>query len=343
MNNNYLIIAVVCFFLALSSCTPAENEYPGTEYMPDMGHSIAYEANHYDYYYYNTWGTEGEYYKMAQPRKPVNGTIARGFAGVVNTKSPAEKSTAMNKLSGQYNYNAISIPVNGNVPYYYEDSDDGRNLATAELIDNPYPITDAGLERGKELYDIFCGICHGKKGDGNGYLVAEENANAVYPAQPAILINDEFTAASNGRLYHAIMYGKNVMGGYADKISYEERWQVVHYIRSLQAKDRKLVYAEEGNSLNTVDVPAFRLPKNAMASKVKTTYMEDYDPGMSKGGGDHGHGGGHGDGHGGSHGDGSGHGDAGHGESHGGDHGETQDHHDGGEHQSDDGHDHGGH
>ena len=41
------------------------------------------------------------------------------------------------------------------------------------------------------------------------------------------------------------MYGKNVMGSYKDKISYEERWQVIHYIRSLQAKDKKLEYSEQ--------------------------------------------------------------------------------------------------
>ncbi len=62
-------------------------------------------------------------------------------------------------------------------------------------------------------------------------------------------------AASNGRYYFAIMHGKNVMGGYADKISYEERWQVIHYIRSLQAKDKKLVYNEKENTLNEIDVP----------------------------------------------------------------------------------------
>ncbi len=264
MNNKFLIVAIVCAVLIFSACSSADQNFPGSEYMPDMGHSIAYEANYYDYYYYNTWGTDKEYYKSAQPRKPVAGTIARGYAGVV-AKSPHDMEAAMAKLTGQSSPNSISIPVNGSVPYYYADTEEERTRATAEIISNPYPITDAGLEKGKELYDIYCGICHGKKGDGNGYLVAEENLNAVYPAQPAILTNDEFTAASNGRFYHAIMHGKNVMGGYADKISYEERWQVIHYIRSLQMKDRKLVYGEEGNSLNNVDIPAFRLPKKPVA------------------------------------------------------------------------------
>jgi hypothetical protein len=46
------------------------------------------------------------------------------------------------------------------------------------------------------------------------------------------------------------------MGAYADKLSYEERWQVIHYIRSLQAKDAKLAYNQLENTLNYVDKPA---------------------------------------------------------------------------------------
>jgi len=51
------------------------------------------------------------------------------------------------------------------------------------------------------------------------------------------------------------MHGKNVMGGYADKISYEERWQVIHYIRALQAAEHKKTYSETENTLNNSAVP----------------------------------------------------------------------------------------
>ena len=46
------------------------------------------------------------------------------------------------------------------------------------------------------------------------------------------------------------------MGSYKDKLSYEERWQVIHYIRSLQAKELKLEYNQLVNTLNSVDRPA---------------------------------------------------------------------------------------
>ncbi|MEL6923911.1 MAG: c-type cytochrome, partial [Bacteroidota bacterium] len=187
-------------------------------------------------------GSEDEYYKYAQPRKPVGGTVARGYAGIASAQSTEEAMATMQMLDGESSHNAISVPVNGSVPYYYGDTDDERARATAEIINNPFPITDEGIARGKELYKTFCAICHGEKADGNGWIVAEDNPNAAYPAQPANLLSEEFINASNGRYYHVLMQGKGVMGAYADKVSYEERWQIIHYLRTLHAKEVKLAY-----------------------------------------------------------------------------------------------------
>ena len=226
----YIFLGVVAVMLSLQSCQQAGVNNPGSEYMPDMGHSVAYEANYYNYYYSNTWGSEDEYYKLAQPKLPVNGTVPRRANG-----------------------NGYKLPVQGSVPYYYANTEEERARAIAEIIDNPLPITEKGLAQGKELYNVFCATCHGEKADGNGYLVRDGGA---YPAQPANFLLEEHVNSSNGRYYHSIMHGKNVMGGYSDKISYEERWNVIHYIRSLQAKELKLTYSQLENTLNTVDKPA---------------------------------------------------------------------------------------
>ncbi len=245
--------------LAWNACAPASGNYPGSEYMMDMGHSIAYESNTSNYYSYNRWGTEEEYHQYAQPRLPQNGTIPRGYAGLQNPGDEAQMQQFVSDNQGR--------PVNGYVPYYYADTEEDRTRAGREIIMNPFPITEGGLARGKQLYDIYCGICHGDKGDGSGYLVRDDGG--VYPAQPANLVNEEFTLASNGRLYHAIMYGKNVMGGYADKLSYEERWQVIHYLRALQAKEVKKEYSEGANTLNTTAVPSQKAPAPAVATEGK--------------------------------------------------------------------------
>ncbi len=223
--------------------------------MPDMAHSTAMEANVYTYYYWNTWDEESmvKLKDISMPRDPVAGTIARGYSGVHYAPTTTARNAVLSNLSGEGAIQAISVPINGSVPYYYGNTEEERTRAMAEIIYNPYPISDAEMAKAKDLYNIYCGICHGEKGDGNGYLVREDGG--VYPAAPANFLSDEFIAASNGRFYHSIMYGKNVMGSYADKLSYEERWHVIHYIRSLQAKEKKLVYNEKENTLNEIDVP----------------------------------------------------------------------------------------
>ncbi len=232
-----LLAAVLGLFL-LSGCGQPGGEFPGYEFMPDMAHGTAYEANYYDYYFYNTFGSEEEYRKYAGPRLPVTGTMPRGYAGVVNAKNPEDKAKAMSLLDGTITPNALKIPVNGSVPFYYGNSDAERERAAAEIVANPYPITEKGLKTGKELYDINCGICHGKKGEGNGSIYE----SGAYPAAPANFLQEDIKAKTNGSYYHTIMHGKGVMGGYSDKLSYEERWQVIHYIRSMQAKADKREY-----------------------------------------------------------------------------------------------------
>lgn len=296
MKHIRVFIFVVFATILLHACSPADGEFTGSEYMPDMAHSVAYEANHYNYYYYNTWDNASTFKvkDLTKARKPVAGTVPRGYAGVHFASTATAQNAMLENLHGESTPNAISVPINGSVPYYYEDTEEERTRAIAEIIDNPYPITTDGLERGKELYGYQCAICHGDKADGAGYLVSDDNPNAVYPAQPANLVNEVFSAASNGQFYHAIMYGKNVMGSYADKLSYEERWQVIHYIRSLQAKAAKLAYDGEKNTYNaTFGTPGDR---EALAMKDDT-----HAPGEAAGGdhSDEGHGGAddHGSGH----------------------------------------------
>lgn len=272
---------VLAIAIILQACKPAGGENTGREYMPDMAHPVSYEANAYDAYKYHTWDEQSVMTRkeLTNRMHPVNGTVPRGYAGVFFASGSEAQGAAMDNLRGKSNPNAIAVPVNGKVPYYYANTPEDRLRATAEIINNPFPITDAGLARGKELYTIFCGVCHGEKGDGAGYLVRDPNpatgdAGGKYPAIPANFLNEDLSVASNGRYYHAIMYGLNVMGAYADKISYEERWQVIHYIRSLQAADKKLVYSESKNTLE----PSFGTPASQIAKTLATSASDNATP-----------------------------------------------------------------
>jgi mono/diheme cytochrome c family protein len=269
---NFLFgLVLFAFICSTNSCQQAGGNKTGSEFIPDMAHSVAYEANVYNYYSLNTFDSASvkSLRELSQPGKPVAGTMPRGYASAATTgQTFASPADAVEFTKEKMKLEDIPMTPNGHVPYYFPDSDSGRAAATAELIYNPFPITKAGIAQGQELYTLFCAICHGDKGDGLGYLFnPDENPNAKYPVAPKSFIIDEMVDASNGRYYHSIMYGINMMGNYADKLSYEERWQVIHYIRSLQAKEKKLKYSETENTLN----PDFGVPGSPAADAAAPT------------------------------------------------------------------------
>lgn len=93
-------------------------------------------------------------------------------------------------------------------------------------------FSQGDLDEGKRLYNIYCGICHGDKLDGNGPIYA----NGKFAAMPANLVGgDYYKYMKPGTIYHAIKYGKNMMGSYAAQLDEARRWQVIAYIKSFQA------------------------------------------------------------------------------------------------------------
>ena len=125
------------------------------------------------------------------------------------------------------------LPVDGTIArgyslFDYGSSNDEFLRAKAELM-NPLDSTQVDLNRGKELYDIYCGICHGNKGDGQGNLVKREKILGI----PSY--DDVGRAINEGSTYHTIYYGKNAMGSYANQLNEEERWQVVAYVLKLKS------------------------------------------------------------------------------------------------------------
>lgn len=285
--NNFLSGSLlIATLLGSYSCQQAGKNSTGSEFIPDMAHSTAYEANVLTNYSLNTWDDESTVSrrKLSKPGLPVNGTIPRGYAGIAINDGGfvSAEDAVVSTMEKMKSDGGIAYTPNGSAPYYFPDTEEGRTAATEAIRYNPYPITQEGLTKGQELYIIYCGICHGTKGNGDGYLVRDNGGK--YPAQPANLLDSQFVNSSNGRLYHAIMYGKNAMGGYADKLSYEERWQVIHYIRSQQAKEAKLEYGPEVNTFN----PAYGVPetqaRKLAASKVDTSRPVEEPPVQETGG-----------------------------------------------------------
>jgi len=131
------------------------------------------------------------------------------------------------------NEQAALIPAEGSIPRGYtpfeiENSTEGYELAK-ETLKSPLTEEEVDLATGKELYEIYCGICHGNKGDGQGNLVKREKILGI----PSYA--DAARAINEGSTYHSIYYGKNAMGSYANQLNENERWQVIAYVMKLKA------------------------------------------------------------------------------------------------------------
>lgn len=149
-----------------------------------------YFPNMYESVGYKTYGESDIFYQGSVAMKPASGSVARGWA-----------------------------------PYDYPDTNDGYEDAKANLV-SPLEQTDAHRAEGKELYGIYCAVCHGSKGDGKGILMTREKFLGI----PSYADRD----ITDGSIYHVLMYGKNAMGSHAGQVNATERWQIAQHVLYLR-------------------------------------------------------------------------------------------------------------
>ena len=98
-----------------------------------------------------------------------------------------------------------------------------------------YAVDAAVLALGQAKYQVYCAVCHGEAADGNGIMKVRASLEGdVGILTIANLQTPVIRAYPNGQLFDVITNGKNTMMGYGDKLTPEERWAVVAYLRALQ-------------------------------------------------------------------------------------------------------------
>jgi mono/diheme cytochrome c family protein len=120
----------------------------------------------------------------------------------------------------------------------------------------PVPVTKELIERGQERYNIYCIVCHGPVGGGDGMIVRRG-----YP-QPPTYHDDRLRNAPDGHFYDVITNGWGKMNSYAHQVPVADRWAIVAYIRALQVSQNP-----NGNATMTTNAqanPANRANTNAV-------------------------------------------------------------------------------
>lgn len=84
------------------------------------------------------------------------------------------------------------------------------------------------LERGRERFEIYCSVCHGRAGDGDGMIVRRGFR------KPPSYHSDRLRQAAAGHFFDVISNGFGAMASYASRIDVADRWAIVAYVRALQ-------------------------------------------------------------------------------------------------------------
>ena len=92
----------------------------------------------------------------------------------------------------------------------------------------PFAIDKAVIDRGEQRYNIYCGQCHGRTGDGNGMIPSRGYR------RPPSFHTETLRTAKTGHFFDVMTNGFGAMPPYATMIPPRDRWAIVAYIRALQ-------------------------------------------------------------------------------------------------------------
>jgi mono/diheme cytochrome c family protein len=160
-------------------------------------------------------------------RRLVEGTVPRGYLRADKALYTGKKDTAT----------AASTPQPQQTPATGGQGAGAQATQTTypDAIDEfPLPVTKELIDRGEERYKVFCIVCHGPNGEGNGMVVRRGFT------QPPSYQTEQLRNAPVGHFYDVISNGWGRMNGYASMIPVQDRWAIVAYIRAIQAANPNL-------------------------------------------------------------------------------------------------------
>ncbi|TAE00368.1 MAG: cytochrome c [Bacteroidetes bacterium] len=214
MNLKFRYLPIIALFAFLLVSCGAQDDNAGTEYAPQMYHSVAYEplsqvtdkqSDYFNSLPYNDY--KGN--KFLNMRTPVEGTVSRqNYVSVTKNTSNTENQEVI-----FYDLHKDSVDLAGRI---LKNPIKADSLNSAEL-----------LAQGKHLYLGFCSPCHGETGKGDGKV------GEAYKGVPNYTTG-RYKTLPEGHIFHTITHGKGRMWSHKSQINPEERWKIVLYVQQLQ-------------------------------------------------------------------------------------------------------------
>jgi mono/diheme cytochrome c family protein len=180
----------------------------------------------YDQPRYKPLAASGLFADGASARVPVEGTLPLRGGGL------AEASGGRRGMQVAVPGNAATV-----MPVLATSAGATYRFGLSGPRDMPLRLDRKTFSRGRERYDIFCAPCHSVLGDGDGMVVRRG-----FPAPPSYH-TDRLRQAPDAHFYAVINHGYGAMYAYGDRLSPQDRWAVVAYIRALQLSQHAPVQA----------------------------------------------------------------------------------------------------
>jgi mono/diheme cytochrome c family protein len=195
----FFVVAVAAV-LALAGFRGEKFTQPPIQIVPDMKHQPKVITQHPSRFFVDGRGDHA----------PIPGTIPVGY-------ELSKRYLQSGANSRSYDSGFTSQPDYRNTGVFGEVYGDG----IGEKVD------EALMSRGRERYEIYCAVCHGRTGEGNGV------AKSFGLMTVASLQDDRIKAQPDGQIYATIVNGKGTMGAYGPSLSVSDRWAIVAYVRAL--------------------------------------------------------------------------------------------------------------
>jgi len=197
------LVSILSIGLCMGGCTGAGENDTGTEFAPNMYHSVPYDPlKQITDKDAGGWVSSdddgiGEYYN-SNPNNPFN----------MNMRQPPE--------------NVVPRSKHGFLPYRIHP--DSLEYA-ARVLENPTDSTAEVVAEGKALYGRFCVHCHGTSGKGDGPVGKVYKGVVPYVQK-----------RSGGYIFHVITHGRGRMLPHASQIGKMDRWKITRYVQTLQGQ-----------------------------------------------------------------------------------------------------------
>lgn len=158
------------------------------------------------------------------------------------------KYTAQSKSNFFENHSAMRTPVDGTISRgniredtaYYQGKD-----KKGDFVTQPLKVDLKLLTRGQERYNIYCTVCHGETGEGDGIITQR----GLLP--PPSFHEERLREKKDGYFFDIITNGKGNMQSYRHQVPVPDRWAIISYIRALQ----------KSQSASLVDLPEIERKK----------------------------------------------------------------------------------